>query len=726
MAELRDAQDFLARTRPTFVERAASVCAPAALAAGFGTLGGPEIGAVAGAIGAGVGLVVAGLTERFAERVRRAAVENEQLLRARSREETKAQLEDLVAEAARTAAEFERRAAFAEDARRSQNQLLAELAPEFYGLLRSMGHHADQLVAADLMPEEHESANALAATAGSMRRLLGAVLDLARARAGRLRLRERDFDLLAALERTSTGFEQAARRKGVEFQLAVGRLSRHWRFGDERRVQQMLERMLGAALDTTERGAIELVVSEDPDDASKVRFELRDAAPIHDQASFDRLLTDSPSGFESLFELDASLSLALAKGLAEVLGGELRADARKEGGHTVVVVVPLAAGTDPLADDSGVEAHGVGLRAIVAAPPGPLGDLAASTAASMGWIVERCTDAANAESAIAEWNGVDVLVVSSSFDAGRGLERTAEWTGRHRGAAALVLLDPSGVRDPRAVAHSGATSAVAGSPHPSRLREALAGLVRPVERAKAPVRALLASDDDAVASAETARLHAQGLVVDRVNTADELVEAFQDAVYGLVVVDQGSIDESVRVLTERLRTIDGLSTSSFKFHVLAGRNSRRAAPVVDGRDAEPRRSEPASSRPAPRDAAPDMPSSPSENPIDHSVLEEIRSLAGDGGTDLLAELIGMFLEETPVRLRGIHEAIDRDDLVEVERIAHALKSSSGNLGALLLASMCREIEASCREGQVDDVKSLVERSRTEFERVRAALSAELG
>ena len=49
-------------------------------------------------------------------------------------------------------------------------------------------------------------------------------------------------------------------------------------------------------------------------------FVLEDSAPVHDQASFERLLGESPTGFDNLFELDASLSLALARGLVEVLG----------------------------------------------------------------------------------------------------------------------------------------------------------------------------------------------------------------------------------------------------------------------------------------------------------------------------------------------------------------------------------------------------------------------
>jgi HPt (histidine-containing phosphotransfer) domain-containing protein len=61
----------------------------------------------------------------------------------------------------------------------------------------------------------------------------------------------------------------------------------------------------------------------------------------------------------------------------------------------------------------------------------------------------------------------------------------------------------------------------------------------------------------------------------------------------------------------------------------------------------------------------------------------------------------------------------------LERAAHALKSSSANLGALGLSALFRDIESAGREKDLSRAASLVARTSGEFARVQAALRSEL-
>ncbi|QDU86185.1 Signal transduction histidine-protein kinase BarA [Planctomycetes bacterium Pla163] len=722
--------------RPHWSERALVFATPAALATALASAGGPVAGAIGGVVGAGLGvgaaLFASGRTRaRLAliDEARREAV-------AGGRDDLRAQISEIVAEAARTGAEFERRAVYAEDARRAQNRLLAELAPEFYALLRSMGHHAEQLRGLELEPEDEHAAEALCDATSSMRRLLGAVLDLARARAGKLRLRERDFDLAAALDRIARSFDPAARNKGLEYRITVGRMSNHWRFGDERRLQQVVERLLSAALDTCERGSIELDVAEDAERPDRMVFVLNDSAPVHDQASFERLLGESPTGFDNLFELDASLSLALARGLVEVLGGELEASARAEGGHTIRVVLPLPIGSDPRSEPEVASADGVGLRAVVAVPASPDGDLVESVASGLGWIVARATDVDAVDAALAESGGCDVLVVSAALDDGAGPARLADWLERWPGSVGTLLLSGGVAVDPRQLASCGAHLCLSTPLHPGRLRDmfvdlAFAGALAPVRT----TRVLLATDDDDAATQETAALVAQGHTVDRVTGFDELLEAFQDAVYGLIVVDPELVrsDEDGAPSLERLEALRGLSAGPFKIRVLENgqeeashdrstreRSEHETSSATDrwtsGPTSQVRTQDPETEVIDPQSA---------EAAVDKAVLESLRELGGEDEPGLVRELIELFFGDTPARLEALRAAVARDDFEEAQRIAHALKSSCGNLGATVLSDLCRAIEDSCRRGSVDSVPSLVDRSTAEYIRVVDALSDEL-
>ena len=51
----------------------------------------------------------------------------------------------------------------------------------------------------------------------------------------------------------------------------------------------------------------------------------------------------------------------------------------------------------------------------------------------------------------------------------------------------------------------------------------------------------------------------------------------------------------------------------------------------------------------------------------------------DGNTELLAEVVELFLQECPGLLKHIREAVERSDARAVERSAHALKGQSVTL-----------------------------------------------
>ncbi|MHC5210154.1 MAG: Hpt domain-containing protein [Planctomycetota bacterium] len=91
--------------------------------------------------------------------------------------------------------------------------------------------------------------------------------------------------------------------------------------------------------------------------------------------------------------------------------------------------------------------------------------------------------------------------------------------------------------------------------------------------------------------------------------------------------------------------------------------------------------------------------------LDPLALEEIRALDDDG--TLVVEIIELFRSETPGRVTAVCEAFGRDDADGMMREAHALKSSSAQLGAHRLSALCREIEAHGREGRVAESAPLV-------------------
>jgi HPt (histidine-containing phosphotransfer) domain-containing protein len=111
--------------------------------------------------------------------------------------------------------------------------------------------------------------------------------------------------------------------------------------------------------------------------------------------------------------------------------------------------------------------------------------------------------------------------------------------------------------------------------------------------------------------------------------------------------------------------------------------------------------------------------------FDRRCLTELRELQIEGEPDILAEVVQVFLNSTPVRLSDLQQAITQNDAAAVKDLAHALKGSSGTLGARQMAELCLQLEMTGRSGDLGQSEALWLKLEEEFTRVRAVLEAEL-
>jgi HPt (histidine-containing phosphotransfer) domain-containing protein len=84
----------------------------------------------------------------------------------------------------------------------------------------------------------------------------------------------------------------------------------------------------------------------------------------------------------------------------------------------------------------------------------------------------------------------------------------------------------------------------------------------------------------------------------------------------------------------------------------------------------------------------------------------------------------MFLDDSSSRLAALREAVEGGDAKSVERIAHTLKGSSGNMGAKRMAKICAELQNDGTSGDLRRAAELLGRLEEEFGRVRPALETE--
>ena len=103
-----------------------------------------------------------------------------------------------------------------------------------------------------------------------------------------------------------------------------------------------------------------------------------------------------------------------------------------------------------------------------------------------------------------------------------------------------------------------------------------------------------------------------------------------------------------------------------------------------------------------------------DSEIDPRALRKLIGLEGDAGRDLLDELIDLFADNAPARIRTLREACAGGDDATATRVAHTLKGSAGTLGAFRLAALAGDLEAASASGGASQ-------SAAEVERVAAAI-----
>jgi two-component system, sensor histidine kinase and response regulator len=107
-----------------------------------------------------------------------------------------------------------------------------------------------------------------------------------------------------------------------------------------------------------------------------------------------------------------------------------------------------------------------------------------------------------------------------------------------------------------------------------------------------------------------------------------------------------------------------------------------------------------------------------EDPLDRSVLLGLRELQEEGEPDILNELIDLFSADVPPQLVALREAVEAGDAHSVERIAHTLKGSCGNMEAKRMEAICTGLEEIGRSEDLRAAPVRISRLEEEFGRVR--------
>ncbi|HKO55773.1 MAG TPA: response regulator, partial [Thermoanaerobaculia bacterium] len=238
---------------------------------------------------------------------------------------------------------------------------------------------------------------------------------------------------------------------------------------------------------------------------------------------------------------------------------------------------------------------------------------------------------------------------------------------------------------------------------------------QPIEQAPvavSPLRILIVEDNAVNQHVALGQLKMLGYDADVAENGREAVEAVQAKPYDLIFMDCQMPIMDGYAATAAIRAMDGEARHTpvvaMTAHALDGEREKCLAAGMDDYIAKPvgdhdlRGIIERWTRPADAEV------------LDVNALQRLAAFSRNDSS-FFDGLLSLFRQDAPQRLAALRDALAADDPTAFAHAAHALKSSSGNVGAKRLHILCERAERDARKGVMpSDAESVVRRVEREI------------
>jgi PAS domain S-box-containing protein len=243
----------------------------------------------------------------------------------------------------------------AQEASRHKSEFLANVSHELRTPLGQIIAVSALLDRTGLDPQQSQWVEHVRDAAGELLDRIDGILHFARLEAEPLELKQEEFDPRALAESVARSFEEAAVAKGLRLSCEMSSELPPRVRGDEGRLRQAVHQLVGNAVKFTAAGSVQLRLrASGPSEEPVLTFEVEDTGPGIDAADLPRLSQPFTQldGSASRRHGGTGLGLALARRLAQAMGGELTVRSTAGQGSTFVFTARFERVEEALADEA--------------------------------------------------------------------------------------------------------------------------------------------------------------------------------------------------------------------------------------------------------------------------------------------------------------------------------------------------------------------------------------
>ncbi len=654
---------------------------------------------------------------------------------------------------------------------RLKSEFLANVSHEVRTPLNGIIGMTCLLMDTRLTPQQHNFVETARLSADSLLNILNDILDFSKIEAGKLSFEVLDFDLVSAVEGTVELLAERAQSKGIELAHVIHRDVPTLVRGDPGRLRQVLTNLLGNAIKFTEKGEVLVRVTKQRDADTQVvlHFSVTDTGvgvPETARAHIFDAFSQADSSTSRKFG-GTGLGLAISKQLVQMMGGEIGLESKPGKGSTFWFTANLEK-QKPATDFilKTVAQKFPALRVLVVDDNATNRNILHYLLASWGLRIDTAAHGTEAldrlRRAAASGLAYDLVILDMQMPGMDGLTLARKIKSApaiagarmvlltsliyqfdaeelHAAGIAACLFKP--VKQTQLLqcltdVMTGSAAATAPAPAP-KVRTAEPEAASPAAMPR-PIHILLAEDNTMNQKVAIGLLEKLGHRAEAVASGSEVLKAMRLVPYDIIFMDCQIPELDGYDTTREIRRREAAKrdSSGRRTYIIAmtasawpGARAKCLDAGMDDYIAKPVRLADLEAtlqraleniRPASGNAA-----APTATAIlDTEALATLRELRQSNQPDPVAELIDLFLRDTPARLQEMRSAIANQDAAGLESAAHNLNGCASNLGAKQLAELCQRLEEQAQTSALDGAAAMLVQVEQEFANARSALELE--